>query len=126
MTARLTRLKTRGDFLRVAAGRARAVRPGLVLQAAPQPDDGQADLRVGFTASRRVGNAVARNRAKRRLRAAAAAILPQRGRPGTDYVLIARTGTGGRLYRELLGDLEGALRQVGRLPSAKEVGGNKG
>jgi ribonuclease P protein component len=116
MTARLVRLKTRADFLRVAAGRARAARPGLVLQAAPQPvgGDEQKPLRVGYTASRRVGNAVARNRAKRRLRAAAAAVLPRFGSEGMDYVLIARADTGTRPYAELLGDLEGALRQVSR------------
>ncbi|HTW52628.1 MAG TPA: ribonuclease P protein component [Stellaceae bacterium] len=118
MTARLIRLKTRGDFLRVAAGRARVVREGLVLQAAPQPDDGNASPRVGFTASRRVGNAVARNRAKRRLRAAAASVLPLHGKRGTDYVLIARAGTGGRVYAELLTDLEGALRQLARQDTA--------
>src|SRR5262245_51522701 len=90
MSARLTRLKTRGDFLRVAASRARAARPGLVLQAAPHPSDPAAALRVGYTASRRVGGAVQRNRAKRRLRAAAAAVLPRCGAAGMDYVLIAR------------------------------------
>jgi ribonuclease P protein component len=119
MTARLSRLKTRGDFLRVAAGRVRAVRPGLILQAAPQPDAGQQDSdqtapRVGFTASKRVGNAVARNRAKRRLRAAATTVLGRDGKPGTDYVLIARGETGARPYAELLGDLDGALRQLAR------------
>src|SRR5271170_1265367 len=111
MTARLIRLKTRGDFLRVAAGRVRAVRPGLIVQAAPQPDETDSAVRVGFTASRRVGNAVKRNRAKRRLRAAVDAVLPQRGKTGTDYVLIARAAIGGRAYADLLADLEGALRQ---------------
>jgi ribonuclease P protein component len=114
MTARLTRLKTRGDFLRVAASRVRAARPGLVLQAAPQPGDPATALRVGYTASRRVGAAVQRNRAKRRLRAAAAAVLPRCGAAGTDYVLIARDGTAKRTYAELLADLESALRQVAR------------
>jgi len=112
----LVRLKTRADFLRVAAGRRRAVRSGLLLQAASQPP-GSGDheaVRVGFTASRKVGNAVVRNRAKRRLRAAAAEVLAREGRPGTDYVLIARAGTGERRYAELVGDLKAALRQVER------------
>jgi len=112
----LVRLKTRADFLRVAAGRNRAVRPGLLLQAAAQPSGSAepAAVRVGFTASRKVGNAVVRNRAKRRLRAAAAEVLGHGGRPGTDYVVIARGGTGERPYDELVGDLEAALRQVDR------------
>jgi ribonuclease P protein component len=98
------------------------VRPGLILQAAPQPGSGDAAarLRVGYTASRRVGNAVARNRAKRRLRAAAAALLPRHGTDGMDYVLIARAGTGTRPYAELLADLQGALRQLARPHRAGE------
>jgi ribonuclease P protein component len=126
MTARLIRLKTRGEFLRVAAGRVRAVRAGLILQAAERPGEGEAGLRVGFTASRRVGNAVARNRAKRRLRAAAAAVLPLHGRAGTDYVLIARAETGARRYVELLADLQGALRQLSRGKVAREARGGEG
>lgn len=121
MASVLVRLKTRADFLRVAAGRRRAVRPGVMLQAAPRPPaaDGGAVVRVGFTASRKVGNAVVRNRAKRRLRAAAAEVLARDGRPGTDYVLVARGGTGERRYADLVGDLEAALRQVDRPSLAK-------
>ena len=106
----------RADFLRVAATRRRAVLPGLILQAAPRPQSGAetAPLGVGFTASRKVGNAVRRNRAKRRLRAAAAAIILAHGRPGTDYVLIARADTADRPYAALLADLAAALRQVER------------
>ena len=116
MTNGLARLKARADFLRVAATRRRAVRPGVMLQAAACPPESASDesVRVGFTASRKVGNAVIRNRAKRRLRAAAAEVLTRDGHPGTDYVLIARTGTGERSYADLIGDLEGALRQVNR------------
>ena len=116
MASALVRLKTRADFLRVAGLRRRAVRPGLMLQAAPcPPGTGDAEaVGVGFTASRKVGNAVVRNRAKRRLRAAATEVLAREGRSGTDYVLIARAGTGKRRYAELVGDLAGALRQVGR------------
>jgi ribonuclease P protein component len=114
MPSGLARLKRRADFLRIAAARRRAVRDGLILQAAPRPEGETGDLRVGYTASRRVGNAVARNRAKRRLRAAAAEVIGRDGRKGTDYVLIARATTPSRPYRELVGDLAGALRQVER------------
>ena len=83
-------------------------------------------MRVGFTASRRVGNAVTRNRAKRRLRAAAAEVLPRQGRPGTDYVIVARGATGERGYRELVTDLETALRQLDRHQRAGRPPGGAG
>jgi ribonuclease P protein component len=116
MTAGLVRLKTRADFVRVAAGRSRAVRPAFIVQAAPQPtgNDNGGILRVGFTASRKVGNAVVRNRAKRRLRAIAAEVLPRNGRPGTDYVIVARATSSERRYADLVADLETALRQLDR------------
>ncbi len=117
MGGRLATLKIRADFLRVAATRRKAVTPGLILQAAAQP--GPADEgppRIGYTASRKVGNAVIRNRAKRRLREAAAEVLPVLGASGTDYVLIARSGTAERPYPALLDDLAGALRRIERSP----------
>ena len=84
------------------------------MQAARRPEgSGWAALvRVGFTASRKVGNAVTRNRAKRRLRSVVASTLLGKGRPGTDYVLIARAGTVDRPYDALIADLEAALRRV--------------
>ena len=117
MASGLVRLKTRADFVHVAARGRRAVRPGFILQAAARPVETESGtVRIGFTASRKVGNAVIRNRAKRRLRAVAAQVLAQHGRPGTDYVLIARSTTGDRAYPELVADLETALHQVERGP----------
>jgi ribonuclease P protein component len=68
--------------------------------------------RIGFTASRKVGIAVERNRARRRLKAAVAAILPKAGEPGFDYVVIARSETLTRPFADLLRDLETALKRV--------------
>jgi len=112
----LVTLKTRADFLRVAGRRQRVARPGFVLQAAPAPQDiADKAVRVGFTASRKVGNAVIRNRAKRRLRAAAAEVLRSAARPGTDYVLIARAdATVSQPYADLVHDLTSAVRQIER------------
>jgi len=114
MGGRLVTLKARADFLRVAAARRRAVALGLVLQAGRRPEGSNCGeiVRVGFTASKKIGNAVIRNRAKRRLRSVAAAILSREGRPETDYVLIARATTVDRPYKALIADLEAALRRV--------------
>jgi len=113
--AALERLRRRTDFLRVAAGRRKWVTPSLILQTLPReaPDPVSEILGVGFTATRKVGNAVVRNRARRRLRAAAAAVMGHNAAPGFDYVLIARAETSKRPYGMLIGDLETALRRLG-------------
>lgn len=103
----------RADFLR-AAGALRQGTPGFMVQARQRaPDEAGDGLRVGFTCSRKVGNSVIRNRARRRLREVARAVLPQRGRPGWDYVLVGRPGaTVSRDFAAMIADLERALARL--------------
>lgn len=116
--AEIARLKRRAEFLRVAGSRRKSVTPGLILQVLRRPDraepEGEAEAaRVGFTASRKVGIAVVRNRARRRLRAAVDRVMPLHAAGGHDYVLVARAETARRPFAALLGDLEAAMRQLG-------------
>ena len=104
-------LKNRAEFLAAARARHKGTK-GLMLQG-HERGDGTDTLRVGFTCSKKVGNAVARNRAKRRLREVARMVLPEHGRAGWDYVLIGRAGaTAARPFEELKGDLIYALKKV--------------
>ena len=127
MTQPVARLKRRAEFLRVAAERNKWVAPGLILQARPRGPDASdllpADaIRVGFTVSRKVGGAVVRNRARRRLRAAVEAVLPSCGRAGYDYVVIGRKTTLNRPFDALLGDLQAAFARLGRGPRSSRPG----
>ncbi len=121
MALRIVHLTRRSEFLHAAAKGRKSSTPGLVLQAvfpAHRPEDAEISggtesrFRVGFTASRRVGGAVARNRAKRRLRAAVARVMPERAKAGRDYVVIARAATLDRDFEDLLRDLVTALARV--------------
>ncbi|WP_322894600.1 MULTISPECIES: ribonuclease P protein component [unclassified Yoonia] len=105
-------LTKRADFVR-ASNALRQGTPGIHLQARKRAE-GEADgLRVGFTCSKKVGNAVARNRAKRRLREVARLVLPEHGRDGWDYVLVGRHGITATLpFDTLVADLRRALRKV--------------
>jgi ribonuclease P protein component len=116
------RLKTRAEFLHVRGG-ARFTAPSLVLQARRR-DSGEAEdrhlARFGFTATKSLGGAVVRNRARRRLKEAVRLTGPTHAVEGYDYVLIAREGTVQRRFTELIRDLERALAKVHEPSPAKK------
>jgi ribonuclease P protein component len=109
-SVKIHRLISRPQFLAAAKGVSQA--RGAVVVQARRRDDGSDHIGVGFTATRKVGGSVVRNRAKRRLREAARQLLPLHGRPGDDYVLIARMGTAGRSWDRLLDDVRSALTRL--------------
>ncbi|MGR3483990.1 MAG: ribonuclease P protein component [Paracoccaceae bacterium] len=120
----IERITARADFLAAARARKRGT-AAFHLQARARGmaggDDGDraggdgGPVRVGITCSRKVGNAVARNRAKRRLREVARLTLPEHGRPGWDYVLVGRAGiTAAHPFADMRADLIDALAHVHR------------
>jgi ribonuclease P protein component len=125
--AAVTRLKQRREFLAVAATRRRWVTPAFVLQNGPR--GGDAKIGLGFTASRRVGNAVARNRARRRLVEAARKVLLGAAEPGYNYVLVARpvvlTCPFDRLLSDLTTAFAGVTRQARRAGLSDQGSGDR-
>jgi ribonuclease P protein component len=101
------RLTRRKEFLLAAAKGRKAPMPGLVLQALPRNDDGPA--RLGFTVTKKIGNAVVRNRTRRRLKEAARLVLAETPVTGVDLVLIGREATAKRNFAALQDDLRRAL-----------------
>ncbi|WP_246039997.1 ribonuclease P protein component [Sulfitobacter sabulilitoris] len=109
VSLRLTTLTKRSDFLRASRAK-RVAMPGFIVQMRVRPEGEAEGIRVGFTCSKKVGNAVARNRAKRRLREIARLVLSEAGRDGADYVLIGRQGATATLpFDQMLADLRRAL-----------------
>ena len=117
MAPKLETIPKRADFLSAAKARSTAAR-GLVLQARDRGD--VEGFRVGFTVTKKVGNAVTRNRVRRRLREAARLRLSELAKPGFDYVLIGRKSTIDRDFGSLLGDLAYAARKVHMSPDTRE------
>ncbi len=103
----IERLRKRPDFLAAANGHVCA--RGAVVSQARNRADGASLIRIGFTATKRLGGAVVRNRVKRRLREAARLLAPLHAKAGCDYVFIARGGTAARPWARLLDDMKSAL-----------------
>ncbi|MFQ5619216.1 MAG: ribonuclease P protein component [Rhodospirillales bacterium] len=130
MAPAIPRLKRRSEFLRVAAARRKAVVRGLILQARRHAASDRISgpvppFRVGFTVSRKVGNAVARNRARRRLRAAVELVMPAHAKGGHDFVVIGRAGTLRRPFADLVADLKAALERLDAIDEGAGKDGNR-
>ena len=111
----LEHLTKRPQFLAAAKGLSSA-RGAVLCQMLARDDDSQT-IRVGFTATKRLGGAVVRNRAKRRLRHAARQVLGELGKPGADYVFVARQGAAERPWPRLIEDMQRALLSLAPKPA---------
>jgi ribonuclease P protein component len=105
----MERLRQRADFLAAAAG-AKAPTPTFVLQMLPRRENGP--VRVGFTVTKKTGNAVERNRIRRRLREVVRLSPPAHMRAGHDYVLIGRRAALGAPFERIKEEFDRALRRV--------------
>jgi ribonuclease P protein component len=114
-------LKRRQDFVAAARALSEAT-PGMVVQARNRLDENAP--RLGFTCSKKIGNAVTRNRSKRRMREAARIVLTQQAQNGFDYVLIGRMTTATRCFADLQNDLKAALKRLHRGPHEVADKGN--
>lgn len=107
----LDRLRRRAEFLRVRGGRTWKA-SSLVLQARANAQDAGGTARFGFTATKRLGAAARRNRARRRLKEAVRLVAPESARAGYDYVVIARRGSLTHTFQDIVKELQTALRKI--------------
>lgn len=112
----LTVLRKRADFVLAAGSGFKCVKPSVIIQLRKRTDKDIApasEIRVGFTATKTLGNAVVRNHTKRRMRAAAAKLVPELGIPGCDYVFIGRASVSKGKFDTLLTDMRLCLKRLG-------------
>lgn len=114
----MERLLRRRDFLSAAKGRF-VPQAGVLLQARDRRDGNPP--RVGFTCTKKLGNAVVRNRIRRRLKEAARLVLPGIARPGFDYVLIGREASATRGFDALQNDIISAVSKLHAAPAAGDT-----
>ncbi|MBZ0227158.1 MAG: ribonuclease P protein component [Bauldia sp.] len=115
----MARLKSRAEFRAVQRGR-RISRPGFVLQALKSADrSGVRPARFGFTVTKKIGNAVVRNRIRRRLKEAVRLFGMKEATPGTDYVLIGRRAALTLPFDQLIADLTSGIAAVSRNGNAE-------
>lgn len=119
----MQRLTKRKEYLRVARG-VRTPRRGFLLQSLPQADaaEAAADARFGFTVTKKTGNAVVRNRIRRRLKEAVRLAGADAAAPGRDYVLIGRRPALDMPFPELVADVVGAVRAAAKARSGPRGG----
>lgn len=116
----MDRLKRRAEFKAVARGK-KVSRPGFVLQALnPADNSGGRSARFGFTVTRKIGNAVVRNRIRRRLREAVRLSAMEHANPGTDYVLIGRRAALHLPFDRLIADLTSGIVALAADGSAED------
>ena len=115
----MERLKTRPAFRAVARGR-RISRPGFVLQALKAAPDGVRPPRFGFTVTKKIGNAVVRNRIRRRLREAVRLAGAAHGEAGTDYVLVGRRAALSLDFDRMVTDLLTGITALSKRDEAQQ------
>ncbi len=121
--AKMARLKKRPEYLAVAATRRKWVTSSFILQA--KPGETSEDPKAGFTVSKKVGNAVIRNKTRRRLKEAARVILPEHGQKGWAYVFIGRQAAFDYPFDKLKADMRWALAKLAKNADLKPAHNNR-